>query len=123
MKNMVSKTEDGFGRECSFFDQNGSSDDGKSKIFDDYFSFARNVSLLESAKLMPRPCLFACYRDKSYYLMRTEVLDRFGIRLEKRFSKLKIKLMLKNLRFNNIYSSSKQPYWCAVGIRDEACVG
>jgi hypothetical protein len=123
MKNMVSKTVDGFGREWSFFDQNGSIDDGKSKIFDDYFPFARNVRLLDLAKLIPLPYLLACYRDKSYYLMRSEVLDRFGIRLEKRFSKLKIKLMLVNLRFNNIYSSSKQPYWCAVGIRDEACVG
>ena len=37
MKNVDPKTVEGFGREWSSFDQNGLSDEDKSKIFDDYF--------------------------------------------------------------------------------------
>jgi hypothetical protein len=59
--------------------------------------------------------------DKSFYVMRTDALDPFGTRLEKRFSKVEIKSMLENSGFINIHFSDKQPYWCAVGTRDKAC--
>ena len=70
---------------------------------------------------MPRSWPFAYYRDKSFYVIRTDALDRFATRLEKRFSKQEIKSMLENSGFINIHFSDKQPYWCAVGIRDKAC--
>jgi SAM-dependent methyltransferase len=87
-----------------------------------YFPCAMVARLLDSVELMPRSWPLAYYRDKSFYVMRTDALDRFGTRLEKRFSKLEIKLMLENSGFNNIRFSNKQPYWCAVGIRDKICV-
>ena len=86
-----------------------------------YFPCARVAQLLDSAEMMPRSWPLAYYRDKSFYVMRTDALDRFGTLLEKRFSKQEIKLMLENSKFNNIHFSDKQPYWCAVGIRDQAC--
>ena len=86
-----------------------------------YFPFARVAQILDSGEVMPRSWPLAYYRDKSFYVMRTDALDRFGTRLEKRFSKQEIKSMLENSGFNNIHFSDKQPYWCAIGIRDKAC--
>ena len=86
-----------------------------------YFPFARVAQLLDSGEVMLRSWPLAYYRDKSFYVMLTDALDRFGTRLEKRFSKQEIKMMLENSGFNNIHFSDKQPYWCAVGIRDQAC--
>ena len=34
------------------------------------------------------------YRDKSFYTMRTDALDRFGTRLERRFSRAEIETMM-----------------------------
>ena len=51
------------------------------------------------------------YRDKSFYTMRTDALDRFGTRLEKRFSKKQIENLLKDTGFVNIIFSKNKPYW------------
>jgi SAM-dependent methyltransferase len=88
-----------------------------------YFPLATGARLLDLGGVMPESWPLAYYRDKSFYVMRTDALDRFGTRLEKRFSKQEIELMLKNSGFNEIYFSDKQPYWCAVGIKDKACAG
>jgi ubiquinone/menaquinone biosynthesis C-methylase UbiE len=82
-----------------------------------YFPFARVARLLESIGAMPSSWPLAYYRDKSFYVMRTDALDRFGTRLEQRFSKRKIELMLENAGFKDIHFSGKQPYWCAVAIK------
>ena len=54
------------------------------------------------------------YRDKSFYVMRTDALDRFGTKLEKRFSKTRIIEMLEKSGFKNIQFSTKEPFWCAL---------
>ena len=82
-----------------------------------YFPFARGARLLDSGGVMPRSWPLAYYRDKSFYIMRTDALDRFGTRLEQRFSKRQIELMLENAGFKDIHFSGKQPYWCAVAIK------
>lgn len=61
----------------------------------------------------------AYYRDKSFYVMRTDALDRFGTRLEKRFRRDQIVTMLKNAGFDNIRFSNKEPFWCAVAKKCE----
>lgn len=86
-----------------------------------YFPLARGARLLDLLKVMPRSWPLGYYRDKSFYVMRTDALDRFGTRLEQRFSKQKIELMLKKSGFKDIYFSDKQPYWCAVGVKDKVC--
>ena len=45
--------------------------------------------------------------------MRTDSLDRFGTKLEKRYSKLEIEKMLKANGFKNIIFSKKMPFWVA----------
>lgn len=52
------------------------------------------------------------YKDKSFYTMRTDTLDRFGTKIEKRFSKKQINKLLIDSGFKNIKFSNKMPYWC-----------
>jgi ubiquinone/menaquinone biosynthesis C-methylase UbiE len=59
------------------------------------------------------------YADKSFYVMRTDAYDRFCTRLEKRFGRSEIELMLTRAGFKNVTFSSKQPFWCAVGIKSD----
>jgi len=57
------------------------------------------------------------YRDKSLYVMRTDALDRFGTRLERRFTRSQIEQMMKNAGLKDIRFNDAPPYWCAVGIK------
>jgi len=59
------------------------------------------------------------YADKSFYVMRTDAYDRFCTRLEKRFRRSEIERMLTRAGFKDITFSSKQPFWCAVGVKSE----
>lgn len=54
------------------------------------------------------------YKNKSFYFMTTDSLDRFGTKLEKRYTKQEIKQMLKNAGFKNIRFSNNTPYWVAI---------
>lgn len=61
--------------------------------------------------------LVEVYRDKSFYTMRTDALDRFGTRLEHRFTKDQIRAMMERCGLVNIRFSDRRPYWVAVGIK------
>ena len=50
--------------------------------------------------------------------MRTDAYDRFCTRLEQRFTKAQIADMLTRVGFRDIRFSDREPYWCAVGIRN-----
>ena len=47
--------------------------------------------------------------------MQTDSLDRFGTRLEHRFTKTEILDMMENAGLINIKFNEKSPYWVAVG--------
>jgi ubiquinone/menaquinone biosynthesis C-methylase UbiE len=51
------------------------------------------------------------YADRSFYIMRTDALDRFGTRLEKRFTKHQIVTMLESAGLKDIRFSESQPHW------------
>ena len=57
------------------------------------------------------------YSHTSYYTMRTDALDRFGTRLERRFRREQIEDMLIASGFERITFSSQVPYWCALGFK------
>jgi ubiquinone/menaquinone biosynthesis C-methylase UbiE len=57
------------------------------------------------------------YKDKSFYTMRTDSLDRFGTSLEKRFTKKEIEKLLRSSGFENISFSDKRPYWVGIGFK------
>lgn len=57
----------------------------------------------------------APYRHYSFYTMRTDALDRFGTRLEQRFSKAQIKTMMEASGLTGIVFREGVPYWVACG--------
>jgi SAM-dependent methyltransferase len=54
------------------------------------------------------------YADRSFYFMRTDALDRFGTKLEKRFTRKQITDMLESAGLTDVRFSESEPYWvCA----------
>jgi SAM-dependent methyltransferase len=82
-----------------------------------YWPLARIGLVLERLKILPGSWPLAYYRDKPSYVLRTDALDRFGTRLEKRFTREEIRLMLERAGFINIRFSERAPYWCAIGFK------
>lgn len=82
-----------------------------------YFPITKIARLLRALKVLPRTWPLRYYIDHSYYVLRTDALDRFGTKLEKRFTKNQIKEMLESCGFENIKFSDTLPHWCAVGIK------
>ena len=59
------------------------------------------------------------YHNKSFYMMRTDSLDRFGTKLEKRYSKKDIENLMKKSNLENITFLNSEPYWVALGYKIE----
>ena len=57
------------------------------------------------------------YRNKAFYSLRTDALDRFGTKLEQRFSKNQITEMMLEAGLERIEFRDKDPFWCALGYR------
>jgi ubiquinone/menaquinone biosynthesis C-methylase UbiE len=55
------------------------------------------------------------YRCRSYYAMRTDALDRFGTRLERRMTRAQIKALMETAGLHDISFRDAVPFWCAVG--------
>jgi SAM-dependent methyltransferase len=76
------------------------------------------LPLARLAKLAGRPNMpLAYYADRSFYTMRTDAYDRFGTRLEQRFTRVEIESMMRAAGLTDIAFSDREPYWCAVGRR------
>ena len=58
------------------------------------------------------------YRDKSFYTMKTDALDRFGTRIEKRFTLEEIREMMLKAGLKNISYRDSAPYWCLLGYKE-----
>jgi len=85
-----------------------------------YFPMAKIAMLCESLGLRKDICdiiPLGTYRNLSFYTMRTDALDRFGTRLEQRFSKNEIFKMMTDAGLKDIKFSDDVPFWCAVGIK------
>jgi SAM-dependent methyltransferase len=80
-----------------------------------YFPLARLALLLEGAGLRAKNLPLYSYRDMSFYTMRTDALDRFGTRLEHRFTRAEISAMMTRCGLEDIRFSDDMPYWVAVG--------
>jgi SAM-dependent methyltransferase len=55
------------------------------------------------------------YRSISFYSMRTDSLDRFGTRLEQRFSRDYLRAMMEWAGLTDIRFSNSEPYWVGCG--------
>ena len=80
-----------------------------------YWPLARSARLVERLGGDPSQMPLSAYRSKSFYTMRTDALDRFGTRLEQRFSRDQIEGMMKRSGLGAIRFSDSEPYWVAVG--------
>jgi SAM-dependent methyltransferase len=82
-----------------------------------YWPLARIARVLDRIGANVDSFPLSCYRDRSFYVLRTDALDRFGTALEHRFTKRDIELMMRDAGLHRIRFSSTVPYWCAVGIK------
>jgi hypothetical protein len=57
------------------------------------------------------------YRNRSFYVMRNDALDRFGTRLEQRYTKAEVQELLEAAGLERIEFSDSPPYWVAIGRR------
>lgn len=82
-----------------------------------YWPIARLARCASDAGHDVRNWPLAFYAHRSFYAMRTDALDRFGTRLEQRFSRAQLEQMMLTAGLENVQFSPDPPYWCAVGYR------
>ncbi len=81
-----------------------------------YFPLARTARILERRGKNVDNFPLAQYRHRSFYVMRNDALDRFGTRLERRFTKIEMRQMMEEVGLENITFSSNS-FWTAVGFK------
>lgn len=77
-----------------------------------YWPLSRLGGLLNA----PNVPLYA-YRDKSFRTLLTDARDRFGTRLEQRFTREQVHTMMTRAGLERITFREGGPFWCAVGFR------
>jgi SAM-dependent methyltransferase len=82
-----------------------------------YWPLARTARLVERRGGEVASMPLSYYRNLSFYSMRTDALDRFGTRLEQRFSRSSIRQMMESCGLKDIRFSDREPYWVACGIK------
>jgi SAM-dependent methyltransferase len=82
-----------------------------------YWPLSRAATLLERAGMDVGSFPLSAYRYRSFYSLRTDALDRFGTRLEQRFSKDQIRRMMEQADLTDISFREDEPYWVACGRR------
>jgi ubiquinone/menaquinone biosynthesis C-methylase UbiE len=81
-----------------------------------YYPLSRISLLLEKMGFEVENFPLSAYRKRSFYTMKTDALDRFGTKLEKRFTQAQIRRMMENAGLGNIDFSSSC-FWCAIGYK------
>jgi ubiquinone/menaquinone biosynthesis C-methylase UbiE len=76
--------------------------------------FGRLIAFLGLKKLANDLPLSA-YHNLSFFVIRNDALDRFGTKLEQRFSRAEIKTMMEKAGLTDVTFSEKMYYWRAVG--------
>jgi ubiquinone/menaquinone biosynthesis C-methylase UbiE len=82
-----------------------------------YWPLARTARWLERRAFAVHSFPLSAYRDRSFYTMRTDALDRFGTRLERRFTRQQIVSMMEGAGLRNVKVGANAPFWCAVGYK------
>jgi len=82
-----------------------------------YLPLARMAWLMERLGLQSKHLPLNAYSERSFYVMRTDALDRFGTKVEKRFTQAEIRAIMQDAGLERIVFRSEQPYWCAVGFK------
>ncbi len=82
-----------------------------------YWPLARLCALIEYLGADPAGLPLSYHRHDSFYTMRTDAHDRFGTRLEHRFSRAQIEAMLREAGLEGIRFAETEPFWCVVARR------
>lgn len=82
-----------------------------------YYPLARLSGVLARMGLKVDGLPLSAYRAQSFYVMRTDALDRFGTRLEQRFTASQIRRMMERAGLDQITFSDSVPFWCALGYK------
>jgi SAM-dependent methyltransferase len=83
-----------------------------------YYPLARSARVFEFMGGSIHSWPLSAYRNQSFYFMRTDALDRFGTKLEQRFSKKEIEKMMNESGLKNIKFDENAPFYCAIGIKE-----
>jgi len=84
-----------------------------------YYPLAKIAKVLERFNFNVDRIPLSSYRKLSFYTMKTDSLDRFGTKLERRFTKIEIHELMVKAGLKNIQFSDKKPFWCAVGYKGD----
>ena len=87
-----------------------------------YMPLARLSLLLEKTGRDVDGMPLSTYRRAGFYAMRNDSLDRFGTRIERRFSAPEVQAMMEEAGLDRVEISTEAPYWCALGYRRVADV-
>lgn len=82
-----------------------------------YWPLARTARVAQRLGMDPSNLPLSGYRDHSFYFMRTDALDRFGTKLENRFSRPEIQQMMEQAGLEQIRFRDGIPYWTACGVK------
>ncbi|QNM83143.1 class I SAM-dependent methyltransferase [Sphingomonas sabuli] len=88
-----------------------------------YWPLARVSLMVENSGRNPSVIPLSGYRHLGFYAMRTDALDRFGTRLEQRFTRPQIEKMMEAAGLENIRFRETDPFWVAVGYRRDGSDG
>jgi len=83
-----------------------------------YWPLARLSGLMAKLGLKVDNIPLSQYRHHSFYTMRTDALDRFGTKLEQRFTLAQIKSMMTIAGLKDLVHSPEAPFWCVCGIKE-----
>lgn len=82
-----------------------------------YWPLTRAARIAERMGMDVSAMPLSPYRHYSFYTMRTDALDRFGTRLEHRFSRVEVQRMMEAAGLGDIVFSEAVPFWTACGIK------
>jgi hypothetical protein len=80
-----------------------------------YYPLARTARLAEMLGADVSNFPLSAYRSLSFYTMQTDALDRFGTRLEQRFTRGEVAAMMSDAGLAEIRFSEREPFWVACG--------
>ncbi|MGH7170662.1 MAG: class I SAM-dependent methyltransferase [Gemmataceae bacterium] len=87
-----------------------------------YWPLSRLARVAERLGLPVAAFPLSFYRRYGFYVLRTDALDRFGTKLERRFRRAEIAAMMEAAGLSDIRFSDGEPRWCAIGFRSDGPV-
>ena len=79
-----------------------------------YWPLSRVALVLERTGRNVESLPLSAYRHQPFYVLKTDALDRFGTRLEKRYTSQEIRDLLGAAGFGPVEFNDEWPFWCAL---------